>query len=225
MMGNRTRNNPSGRYFSVKDLPEALQNALRAVGYSRKGILVEPQKTYCVASPHSGEGMRGFTVAVDLVTGETRATYGSWGGANYFEQKQVDLDLAQRPLPYNGAVIHGGEGGGRPVYAMVYVHPDNLQKLLPAGDQEPLTEREEQALEAIAHYITKGRHRKFDDHDLGEYGPQNPLVQSLAAKGLVTITGKAIQVTLEGRNRAMNLRNNPDGERGLVARFLAWLET
>ena len=36
------------------------------------------------------------------------------------------------------------------------------------------------------------------------------LVQSLAAKGLVKITKNAIQVTLEGKSLALDMRENPD---------------
>lgn len=191
----------SGQYMEVKNLPPSLQKALREVHYGKKDIKVEPAATYMVQGG-SGAGQRAFAVAVDLASGQTKVLKGSWGGENAFERRQVDVDRTQYPLPFNGAVIVGVEGGGQPVYAVVYVNPANLQALLPSGADEALPDNEIKALQIIKSMKPGYRGQYFMDNDLGPYTAQNPTLLALVKKGLVKATGAGIQITTAGKSKA-----------------------
>lgn len=188
-------------YVDVVALPATLQRALASVGYGRKNISVEASETY---SPlvAGGDGYRGFCVAVNLATGETRGSRGSWGGANAFSPgNAVDLDSGEHPLAPGFAVINGHEGGSRPVWAGLTVHPGDLAPLLPAGAPE-LSEDEKRALGIIAGF--KGGYRADEFRRYGlEYDPAGTLLRGLERKGLVKINrAGGVQVTTAGRNAA-----------------------
>lgn len=187
------------QYIAVRELPDSLQSALRSVGYGRKDIEVKTGTSYSVQGI-AGDGERAFTVAVNLDTGQFQTEMGSWGGANMFTRNHVDSDKASRPLPVNGVVIKGHSGGGRPVYAYIVANPAAMTKLLPETTEQELTKEEIKALNIIAGIKGGYRARYFDDHRLGTYGTTNPHLVSLAAKGLVKITGVGVAVTTEGRN-------------------------
>lgn len=182
-------------YIQVSSLPTTLQNALASVGFHRKDISVSAKERYDVACA-GGDGMRGFTMAVNLATGEKQISHGSWGGANMFNPNNaVDLDTTSRELPEDFAIVKGHEGGS--VYASVYVHPSNLQKFLPAPIE--ISEQERSALRCCA-YKSGYRAEAFNQAGLGIYGKSNPVIQSLAKKGLVKISGTGISLTTEGKN-------------------------
>jgi len=48
----------------------------------------------------------------------------------------------------------------------------------------------------------KGGYRReyFEKHRLGEYGPNNPLIQGLAKMGLIKVMRNGIQITTKGKN-------------------------
>ena len=188
-----------GQYYDVKDLPDPLARALKAVKYGKKDIRVVPRSNYSVMG--AGEdGFREFVVAVNLITGAWEVEKGSWGGANMFTSNAVDLDARVRPLPPNGAIIKGSEGGGKPVHAVIYIHPDNLADVLPAGTEDPLTEDENKALQIVEHNRGTYRAEYFNRHGLGVYGRTNPVLLSLAKKGLLKLTGTGVVVTTQGKN-------------------------
>jgi hypothetical protein len=189
-----------GQHVLVRDLPPILQDALRELGYHKRDILVEPRTNYQVGDG-GGDGRRSFTMAVDLVTGQTKLEKGSWGGANINSpHNQVDLDTSVYPLPRNGAVIKGSEGGG-PTWATIYVHPDNILKVLPSGasEVEP-TDKELVALQIVSGIKSGYRADSFQRNGLGPYSKENPILQGLAKKGWVKITATGVQITLEGKN-------------------------
>ncbi len=189
----------AGQYMEVRSLPQALIRALKEVGYGKRDIMVVGKTTYGVQRA-GGDGMRGFTAVVDLTSGRTKVEYGSWGGANPFSpQNQVDMDRKEYPIPLNGAVISGTEGG-HSVYATIAAHPDNLQKLLPAGEGDAHSEQEVTALQIMSSLIPKARKEYFQRNHLGDYSAQNPLIQGLAKKGLVKVTGAGLQITMAGKN-------------------------
>ena len=118
-------------HIETKELPQTLQDALNAAGYRRKDIALRACESACLTDAGS-EGRRGFVVFVNLVTGQSKATRGSWGGANIFNPRNaVDLDTNEVPIPEGVAVIQGSEGYG-PTFASVLLNPANVAALLPA---------------------------------------------------------------------------------------------
>jgi hypothetical protein len=180
-------------------MPPAVQRALKEVGYGRADIAVEARDVFYVGHP-AGEGSRSFFGLVNLQTGQTKFTYGNWGGGEAGDIPQLaDADRERRPLPPGMVVINGSEGGNRPVWATLTVHPSMMPALLPAGGE--LTSQEQSGLNIIGMYISSARKEYFRDARLGAYGPENPIVRSLAQKGMVKITGAgAIQITTKGKN-------------------------
>jgi hypothetical protein len=190
------------RYVLVANCPQGIKNVLDEVGYHRKDIKVESSSTYSPQA-QSGEGKKAFTAAVDLASGNYKITWGSWGGGNPFEPKQVDLDTSVYPIPYNAAIVQGSIGGTSPVYAYVKVHPDNFQKLLPSGQEDmDYSEQEKKALKIIKTYKAGSRKEGFYREELGPYSTENPIVQKFIKNGLIKVTGTGIQITLDGKNLA-----------------------
>lgn len=185
-------------YVDVRDLPPTLRKALKEVSYGRKNIEVKAQPTV-VLSTAGGDGYRGFASIVNLETGQSAVTYGSWGGANpWARDNAVDNDRTRYAIPMNGAVIIGVEGGSSPVYATVTVNPDTMPTLLPPVVE--LTPQESQAL-AIINGLKPGyRKDAFDRKRLGRYDATNPILKTLVEKGLIKATGAGIQVTTAGKN-------------------------
>ena len=187
------------QYVSIKELPPALIRPLKEVGYGRRNIEVISAQKYSAGM--GGEaGLKSFTIPVDMASGRYKIMWGSWGGANMFSpQNQVDLDTKSHPIPLNGAVIQGSTGGGRPVWAQILVSPDNLQNLIPSGDEATLTGDESKALHIMG-YKSSYRKDGFLRENLGPYSLRNPLILSLADKGMIKITGRGARVTLKGKN-------------------------
>lgn len=91
------------------------------------------------------------------------------------------------------------------MFAELLVHPDNLAKFLPSGESVELTDKEKLALKAIATLTSSGRKDAFGYNRLGQYRPENPLIQSLITKGLVKSVGAGISITTDGKNVASGL--------------------
>lgn len=185
-------------HVQVRELPVFVQRELKNLGYGRRDIRVEAKSTISLLDS-GGDGFQGFALVMNLVTGESKLYQGSWGGPNpWAKANPVDSDDRQHPIPMNGAVIKGWRGGGRPVYAVLYVNPDNMAALLPAPVD--LTPQEDMALAIIQGLKPGYRGEYFERHDLGVYNAQNPVLKSLVQKGLVKATGAGIQITTEGKN-------------------------
>lgn len=185
---------------AVKDLPDVLRRALKAVGYGRPHISVESRDRYTPAMS-SGDGLKAFTAVVNLQDETFKVFEGSWGGANIFNPgNAVDLDQTARPIPPNGAVIQGTTGGNHPTWAVIRLHPDNVNKLLQEGPEITLTKEEESALSIISGITSSYRKSEFERAGIGTYSRDNPHVQSLAQKGLIKITGTGMMTTLAGKN-------------------------
>lgn len=198
----------AARRVHVRDLPTSLARVLRDVGYNRRDIEVTSATTYSAAGA-GGDGYRDFVAPVNLATGQYNILWGSWGGANAFNpHNQVDQDTSIRPMPVNGAVVKGWKGGGRPTYAEILVHPDNLTKLLPSAEENvELSPKELAALNIIGGIKSSYRKDEFRNNGLGPYTPNNPYLQSLASKGLVKVTGTGVQITLAGKNVRLQQRS------------------
>lgn len=180
-------------YVQTSELPETLQSALLSCGYHRKDIEVEARETASVRVG-GGSGYRGFVVLVDIATGRQETHTGSWGGANMFNPKNaVDLDGTERPIVPGLAVIKGSQGGGRPVYATIALHPDNVAKYLPAPPA--VTEREGKILGYIPY---KSDYRKKELERMGATAEE---VEALVSRGFIARNrGGAMSLTTAGRN-------------------------
>jgi len=187
-----------GTRVAVKDLPASVKSALSDLGYGRRDIEVSAATTFSFQS-FADDGKRDFTCIVNMETGQSKTTKGSFGGPNpYTRGNLVDSDDRNHPIPLNAAIIQGSEGGGRPVYATIKVHPDNMATLIPA--QIELSREEKLAITILDSLKPGYRGEYFQRYDLGLYKGDNPLIKGLVDKGLVKVTGTGIQITTAGKN-------------------------
>jgi hypothetical protein len=185
-----------GIKVETKALPPSVKRALALVGYKRPTIGVQASETVNVRSC-PGDGSRGYYIVLALDGSvEPRISYGSWGGANPFETRQVDVDDRKHPIPPGGAVIVGSTGG-RGDFATLHVHPSNLARMLPAKTE--LTERQQDILEQWCSLSSAGRKTQW------EYGravkPTDAEINELVRLGMLKRNkAGAISATVEGHN-------------------------
>lgn len=207
-------------FVQTKDLPPTLQSALASVHYGRADVEIKASETYTLLAL-GGSGYRAFVIVVDLASGGSQITRGSWGGSNMFnQQNNVDGDTTERPLPPGFAVIRGREGGDRPVSASISVNPATLAPMIAAPTIE-LSDIERLVLAWHKGLTSAGRRseaERFAYDRANGYGrckdkPRVPQAQtladieaaktSLAAKGLLKIAKNgAASITTEGKNLA-----------------------
>src|SRR5262245_1061305 len=176
-------------YVQVAELPESLTRALAAVDYRKADINVEARERTSMLEP-GGLGMREFVVLVDLATRRSETHMGSWGGANMFNPNNaVDLDTTDRAIIPGMAVIKGHEGGG--TRATIYLHPENITKLLPA--KSDVSEREGRILGYLAY---KANYRR---ECLDQMGCKPEEIDSLVSRGFIARNkAGAISLTTAG---------------------------
>lgn len=180
-------------YMQVKDLPDALKNALASVGYSRADIDIKVSETGSLLSS-GGDGRRGFAILVNMSTNEYKTHWGSWGGSNMFSpDNQVDNNDQSYPIPENGAVINGSTG--EKVYATITISPANAAKLLPTTGI--VSDREADILKIFKSYTSKYRKEYLTRHNVTE-----DEIKSLASRGYLKVNKVGIQITTEGKNLA-----------------------
>jgi len=188
-------------YAKVRDLPESIQSALRAVSYGAADIEVRAAEK---VSPQvcGGDGKRGFCVLIMLATGQREELIGSWGGSNMFNpQNQVDLDSADYPIPDGVAVIKGTMGYPR-TFATLYLAPSNIAKLLPAPTE--LDPRDRWILYTFSGLNSMGRRNEWARY---RDTPSEADLNRLAAAGyLKRSRNGATQITTEGKN-ALNRKH------------------
>lgn len=207
------------RHIPVSELPEVLRRALEACEYRARDVPVEVSETWYPGSAY-GDGCRGVTCVVNLATGQLRREFGSWGGANPWERKTVDVARGPFPAVPGCVVIRGSSAWKRKSpYLTLQVHPADVAALLPAGDTDPLSLEERIAL-CIIRTIRGGARaeewrrgvartdvglRASDEpyylRGPGSYGAGNPVIESLAKRGYLKVNSRgSIQVTTKGRN-------------------------
>ena len=190
-------------YSKVKELPETIQSALSALGYTRADIEIEVSES---VSPFVGgdDGYRGFCSIVDIVTGQKDTKVGSWGGSNAFNpNNQVDCDIASYTIPSNVAVIKGRSGGCHPVYATITLSPDNIVKLLPVVDQ--LNAREKWILYVMKSLTSAGRKNEWSRYN---DQPSMAELKALEARGFLKINkAGSAQITTDGKNALGNVNH------------------
>jgi hypothetical protein len=136
---------------------------------------------------------------VNLDTGDIQEHVGSWGGANMFNPgNAVDLNRTTYPLPENGAIVDGHQGGDRPVYAVVTVHPSRLVKVLPAAKDVTARQRE-----ILGCFIYKGG--EYRKAELARKGVTPAELDELVAAGFISRNrAGAMSLTTDGRNARGN---------------------
>ena len=182
-------------YILTNQLPESIQTALKLVSYKKKDIqvLVKEQESLICSG---GDGIRGFSILVNLSTNENQIMRGSWGGANPFNPtNQVDLNDKLYTIPENGAVIKGHEGTG--IYAVVILSPKNIVSNLLTEDSS--LSKEEKTVLGYFKYTSSYRKSLLED--------KKELVNKLIDAGYILKNkAGAMSLTLKGKNVAENVR-------------------
>lgn len=182
-------------YAKVSDLPLTIRSALLNLNYHKKDITVKPSETFTQQSL-ADKGQRGFTVAVNIETGESKAIFGSWGGSNMFVANAVDSDDEQRNIPPGFIVIQGTQGYPK-TFASIYINPDNVALMLPA--QANISKREDALLAVIKGHTSAGRKDFWRRYPKSK--PTAQELDELIKKGLLKQNSNgAISITTEGKN-------------------------
>jgi len=175
-------------HVACKDLPHAIRRCLEALRYNRADISIAAKDSVCLASC-GGDGYRAFAAVVNLETGTNTVTWGSWGGANMFQESKerpVDRDFSPQPTQPGFAYITGSQG--EHVFASIYLHPDNVQKLLPAVAE---TSDEEKGYLTDLISIKPAYRRKIPSE----------MLRSLESRGLVKVNrAGSVTITTAGKN-------------------------
>ncbi len=194
------------RHIAVKDLPETLRAAHDSMGCYERDVSVTTADTFSAFSA-GGDGMRAIVVLLDMETGKAEHFSGSWGGANPWSPgNAIDRDQREQPIPVNGAVLRGYQGGRanrRGVWGVsIVVRPDAIAALLPAPDgAPPLDPATHGVLDCFPRLKAFAR-REEAAHYFGVHGADyDAALEVLAARGLVKINkAGAASITTDGKN-------------------------
>ena len=179
----------------VKELHPLIQSTLKRVRYGVTDIRVEAVESISTYSA-GNKGARGFVMLVNIESGEVKGFTGSWGGSNMFTQTIVDDNQEVIPMPVNGVVIKGQMGYPR-TFATLYVHPRMMPKYLPSGNEEVLSDEEQNALYCFA-AIKGGEYRRME---MARRDVSTATVDSLVERGyLKRNRAGATQITTRGKN-------------------------
>lgn len=182
-------------WIETKDLPDSVRDVLARVGYGRRDVEVRVAETL-VMSGVGSKGRRAFVGMVDLSTGRSDVTYGSWGGPNPFvPDNAVDRDHGAYRLPDTAVIVLGSQGYPQ-TFLTLHVPPALMPRMLPAAG-ETVTKEELDAL--YAHGRIKGGAYRRDE--LRRRGVREETVAALVARGLLSENrAGARQITTAGRN-------------------------
>lgn len=197
-------------YTKLTDLPDTIQKTLHSLGYHSKDISLEVSES---VSPFvgSGDGLRGFCVILDIITGQSETKMGSWGGSNAFSpNNSVDCDTSSYKIPSNVAVIKGTTGRDR-VYATITLSPENVIKALPLPTE--LDQRLKWILFGYKGLTSSGRKNEYDRY---RDKPSAEDLKKLVELGLLKMNKAGVcQITTEGKNcfKALEHVEHPKGFR------------
>lgn len=179
-------------YVQIDQLPVALRNALKSVGYGKADVSVTTAETV-TAQSYGASGCRDFLCIVNLATGEFKTVYGSWGGPNAYTSNIIDSDATAHALDANICAIQGREGGSQPVSATVKIHPSNVAALLPQAPEVSETER--------AVLRTFGYTSAYRKEALRSIKNSQAAIESLIEKGMIKRNkAGALSITTSGKN-------------------------
>ena len=185
-------------YVKTRELPDCLQNALRAVDYAKHDVQVLVKERESIGSC-GGDGYRSFAVIVNMSTGEYQIHQGSWGGANAFcPSNRVDHDFNDYTIPKDGAIITGYTGGASGVTrATITLSPANVLPCLTQGEE--LTKDEKEVLGIMRAYTSAYRKEALKG--------RTAIVDSLVGRGYLSRNkAGALSLTLKGKNAAEDVR-------------------
>ena len=177
-------------YMNVVELPVAIANALKEIGYTRRTIelqAVESTNLNCSA----GDGYKAFVIIVDLVNASHKITEGSWGGSNPYAQTLVDDYRESFVIPENVAVIKGNRG--EKCFATIYLSPKNMINALPPATG--ITKRQYDILATIKSYTSAYRKEVFQ-----RMGVKDEEFLELVSNGFLKKQAKGYSITAEGKN-------------------------
>jgi hypothetical protein len=175
----------------TKELPAVFKKPLQEVGFKKSSIGVTPMESVSLRG-YAGDGFRAFSIILNLDTGRYDIQKGDFGGSGY-GTKAVDTDNKAYPIPRNGAVIMGEEGGGQPVMASIYVHPDTVAGFLP--EKNDLTDRQRNILDMFG-YTSSYRKELFQSAKV-----QDSEIDELVKIGMLKKTSSgALSLTIKGKN-------------------------
>lgn len=180
-------------HVQTKDLPDFVKSVLRTNNYNRPDVAVVIADGPVSVGGPVNDGQRGYTVAVDLATGNVSQTImGSWGGG---EGTALDRGATVN-VPQNFAVIDG-ETGHVP-YARIIVAPGTMAGALP--EHIDLTDLQRQILGMVRSLNSRGRKDECSYRGISETQYME-VCQELATMGLVKINkAGAVAITTKGRN-------------------------
>lgn len=185
-------------HVEVSELNPRVRDALKSVGYGARDIRVEAAESV-EARTSANDGARGFMLALNLATGESKRFTGDWGGAG-LGRNPIDWTDERVAIPEHGIVIKGSTGYPR-TFATIYAHPSAVGAyLLPSGaadGADELSELEQQALYCFG-AIKGGEYRR---DEMRRRGVTPDVVDALVARGyLKRNRAGATQITTRGKN-------------------------
>lgn len=181
--------------IEIKTLPDTLRAALKSVSFhcTDIGVVVTDKVS---ANAQGSAGSRGFVLVVDIASGEMTRHTGSWGGANAFERRQVDLDTNEYDMRAGLAVISGSTGHPR-TFATLYLHQDNFARFLPAAPE--ISERDRTILAQFRSLTSAGRKDEWSRYPQSR--PTETELVSLVSRGLLSRNAAgATKITTAGKN-------------------------
>lgn len=187
----------SNIHVDVRSFPESITRLLSEVGFNKKDICVRVVEQVSL-SQGGGDGRRSFVGFAMLDNSrEPRVYYGSWGGANPFENSAVDCDNTLHNMISGSCVLIGYEGGGHPTHATLYIHPDNVAKMLP--EKPSVSERDQLILRAFVSLTSAGRKNEWARYPNSR--PSDEELDSLVSRGLLSRNkAGAMAITTAGKN-------------------------
>jgi hypothetical protein len=193
-------------YISVKELPQSLLSNLRSIGYRKADIELVVEERFDAPMAY-GAGHQAQVLVVNLATGQSTGTRGSWGGSNPFEKRAIDVPDVSSPLPPGFAALTSGMRG----HWRLHLNPANAVRWLEGAAE--VTPREQWILGVFAGFKPRGRRDEFERYryDYGDAGPPgDDEMKSLIARGYIKQNrAGATSLTTLGKNNAGKALRRP----------------
>ena len=196
--------------LSVSELPSTLKNAVRQILGQNATIEIVPTTAVNTMSGPCFEGNRQVAIGINIETGKTQVTKGSYSGNPYCggQQKSGIDDAGTIPLNQNTALVYG-ETGGRGKFVKLYVHPTLIDSMaLP--EAPTLTEDQLCMLYCVKRFKPAGRRDSVERNSLGVYNKDNSIILELVAAKLAKIN-KAGSISLTPKGKSLVPDQNPKG--------------
>lgn len=181
----------------VTDLPPVIAQWVRTI-FRDQTVKVTTERVTSFASSNGTRALRAISPSREAYP--TRVECGSWGGANPFERRAVDLDR-------EGWQVQPGQWGaswsegGKKVRLRLHFHPDDLPTPAPVVGEASIVGRRERCALLLFSTLTP-RARK---PELEKLDPTGDLVQRLVdGRLLARNKAGAVRLTAEGTVAAEN---------------------